>query len=325
MDIIEHNGPTSLSTFLDGLSKNGGEKNWSAVRVKKYFLRPITNEAFLVSISPTLKEVDDVHVGFVDSKRLYVFWKNEKTPVYKQLRALISTTLTQQGASAKPHLIVTPLDLEKQSRFLREALKMSGDAADRLFDQIDEVSLATLAESDIASGEENDAGRPNLSTTSSQIEPFRQLCSEKRYRRRLQLLVVEDQLFSQKLLCEVLRSARVLNNNESPLVDVVDSIAEAWKTFIKKAPDITFVDLGLIDGSGHTLARAIKELDPSSCVVIVTANNYEEELSVARQNNVDGFISKPYNKQQIFASLDRYASNVKLSGRRDKNGRAHQF
>ena len=57
--------------------------------------------------------------------------------------------------------------------------------------------------------------------------------------------------------------------------------------------------LNLTDGSGHTLARAIKEVDPNSQVIIITANHHEDEIKVARQNNVDGFITKPYNKKRI--------------------------
>lgn len=109
------------------------------------------------------------------------------------------------------------------------------------------------------------------------------------------------------------------------MIDAVQGIQDAWKVYLKGAPDIVFVDLGLIDGSGHTLARAIKELDSTACVIIVTANNYEEELGVARQNNVDGFITKPYNKKQIIDCLERYIGTLKSQTKGANRGSAGQF
>jgi len=64
------------------------------------------------------------------------------------------------------------------------------------------------------------------------------------------------------------------------------------------------------------LVRAIKEIDSSANVVVVTANNYEEELMVARQNNVDGFITKPYNKKQILDCIEKYKASTKSLARR---------
>jgi CheY-like chemotaxis protein len=137
------------------------------------------------------------------------------------------------------------------------------------------------------------------------------------------MLVVEDQHFSQKLLCEILRGVRTPNSNESPTIEVTEYIQDAWMMFVKNAPDITFIDLVLQDGSGHTLARAIKEVDPQSRVVIVTANSHEGEIEVARQNNVDSFITKPYNKKQILDCATNYIATIRSFQKKATYGKAH--
>lgn len=128
--------------------------------------------------------------------------------------------------------------------------------------------------------------------------------------RHINVLAVEDLPFYQKLLSEMVRGIRILGI-ESITMDMAIGIRSAWDLFIKKGHDVVFVDLGLIDGSGHMLSRAIKELDSSVTVIIVTANNHEEEQGVARQNNVNKFLTKPYSKKQIMDCIERHVQNSK--------------
>ena len=53
--------------------------------------------------------------------------------------------------------------------------------------------------------------------------------------------MAEDLVFAQKLMQDMLRGARN-NAGESPLTDIVASVQEAWGVFLKKAPDICFID-----------------------------------------------------------------------------------
>jgi CheY-like chemotaxis protein len=149
-----------------------------------------------------------------------------------------------------------------------------------------------------------------IAPTTEELQHFQEAKNQKPYRKQLHVLVVEDQVFSQKLICEIIRGARQAGGG-SLATDAVFGARDAWNLFVKKAHDIAFIDLVLPDGGGHALTRAIKELDPTTCVVIVTANNYDEEISVAWQSNVDGFVAKPYNKKQILDYIDKYGSKPK--------------
>jgi CheY-like chemotaxis protein len=150
-----------------------------------------------------------------------------------------------------------------------------------------------------------------LKATADELEHFRAVLQTRPARRQLQFLIVEDQQLLRRLLQEVLR--------EGHLVDMAAGLQEGWKSYLEKAPDITFLDIGLGDGNGHTLAHMIKQLDPTSYVVMVTANNNPEEIEKARANHTDGFVVKPYNKQQIFTCVDKYIAQYKepaFKGRR---------
>ena len=109
----------------------------------------------------------------------------------------------------------------------------------------------------------DEAGRVSSSLmvlASSQKDHFMDACQQRPFRKQLSILVVEDQVFSQRLLCDILRSARLRTSKETPSIDVAPTVQDAWKLYLKKVPDMVFVDLGLMDGSGHTLSRAIKAM-----------------------------------------------------------------
>lgn len=158
--------------------------------------------------------------------------------------------------------------------------------------------------------------RASLIVSPEEVETYKRICRHKSCRKHLRILVVEDQVFSQRLLCQILQDSRHYAKSDAPRVDVAAGIHEGWALYLEEAHDLVFVDLCLIDGSGHTLIRAIKDLDPFSRVVVVTANNFEEELEKALENNVDDFIAKPYNKRRILDCVERCATTRKSPARR---------
>ncbi len=303
MPIHEH---TSLAPLLDVISRIDPQKHeWGVVVVKRHYLRAMTNEAFLMAVRPVMQGAVEAYIAYSGEQNIYIAWRGKQKLIYKLLRNLASTSLMRPGLAVDAGVLVTYMDPARRMDEIKSCL--SSESTDTTVDSSD----MGLDDFEDDSEEEIAQGPAALRVSPEQVELYQQSCGQKPYRKQLHILVVEDQVFSQKLLLEILRGVRVRNNNESPSIDAVQSVREAWKIFLKKAPDVVFVDLNLIDGSGHTLARAIKELDPQAQVIIVTANNFEEELNVARQNNVDGFITKPYNKKQILDGIDRYIDATK--------------
>jgi CheY-like chemotaxis protein len=127
---------------------------------------------------------------------------------------------------------------------------------------------------------------------------FRIALNMRKSREKLRVLVVEDQLFSRKILQELLQHFYT--------VDVAATAKDAMRAYLDNAPDISLVDIELTDESGHTLARFIKTIDPASYVVMVTGNNSVEDVALAKSNHVDGFIVKPYNKSKIYECIDKF-------------------
>jgi CheY-like chemotaxis protein len=57
---------------------------------------------------------------------------------------------------------------------------------------------------------------------------------------------------------------------------------------------------------GHALAHKIKETDPNSYVVMLTASRERGDVERARQNRVDGFVTKPFSRQKISERIEHY-------------------
>lgn len=139
---------------------------------------------------------------------------------------------------------------------------------------------------------------PLLEKMPAMAAKFRLAQSLRRTREQTRILIVEDQLFSRKILEELL--------HHDFTVDTAATAKDGMRLFLEFAPDIALLDIELTDDSGHMLAKFIKSVDPETFVVMVTGNNSVEDVTTARANKVDGFIVKPYNKSKVIESIDKF-------------------
>jgi CheY-like chemotaxis protein len=310
MQIQEHYTIASLEALLSDITQCS-DTSWGLVSVRKDCLKQITNEALLTSIAPVLSAASTVHVFFLDKNALFIAWKGKRKKVYRGMLSMFGAVLALPGLTMEPSKIVAYINTSKQNNTLNHLVKKTTDQA-AASSEVDDILASIIDDDDDEEDGQEDAALAVidqnmglLAATQAQIDLFQHTKLQKNNRKQLHALIVEDQVFSQKLLSDIIRSARG-EANDTPVVEAAQSVQGAWKAFLKLVPDIVFVDLGLADGSGHSLAKAIKSFDPRTPVIIVTANDSEEEMIVARQNNVDSFISKPYSKKAIFDCINKF-------------------
>lgn len=143
-----------------------------------------------------------------------------------------------------------------------------------------------------------------LDASLQQIESFQKAVRERKQRKGLIILVVEDQPFSSKLLVGLL--GRI--SKAYPAFNA----QTALELYLAHAPDVVFLDVEMPDTNGHELAAAIRQLDADAYIIMVTANNYPEDVERAKHNGVKDFIAKPYNKQKILEGVEKYIHERKL-------------
>lgn len=110
------------------------------------------------------------------------------------------------------------------------------------------------------------------------------------------VLIVDDNrdaADSLAMLLETLgQEVRTVYNAESALAAVED-----WY------PEIAFLDIGLPDMDGYTLAAKLRERLAAEAVVLVALSGYQEDTERARQAGFDRHLLKPAELDGIEAVL----------------------
>jgi len=136
-----------------------------------------------------------------------------------------------------------------------------------------------------------------------ELKTFSDAVYARSFREKPVVLVVEDQLFSRSLMLNVLgRIYKVFS---------AENANEAMKLYLEYAPDIVFLDIELPGSNGHDFASLINTFDKQAFIVMVTGSNLVEDIKRAKENNVKGFIVKPYSKQKILDSIQRFVQERK--------------
>lgn len=295
IQLVEHRAREALLALIEDINRVQTAV-WGMAFLKRRALKPISNDEFLLVLKPAFADVSEAKAFVLENGDIYLAWRGMQKRVHDGLLALVGKALLKASDSGAGSSIVyfDPLVMGNELTTLLRAQAREQGAA----------SEAAAHSSKLAASK--NLPKPNA----TQLHKFQEHRQHRGERRQLEILVVEDQQLLRRLLHEVLRGEH--------LVDSVAGLQEGCEHYLEKAPDVAFLDIGLADGNGHDLARAIKQLDPDSCVVMVTANNTEEDMEFARGNHADGFVAKPYSKQQIFDYIDRHVSARRLATMRDK-------
>ena len=120
-------------------------------------------------------------------------------------------------------------------------------------------------------------------------------------RRTLDLLLVEDVVINQELVCLILQAG-------GHRVDVVGNGAEAIMAAEHGAYDAILMDIQMPYMDGLTATRAIRALpgaQGSVPVIAITANVLPEQTKMAREAGMSDVVHKPFTALEIYEILER--------------------
>lgn len=124
----------------------------------------------------------------------------------------------------------------------------------------------------------------------------------------LAVLSVEDEAVNRALLRAVfarddrLRTARLVE---------ATSLAAARQALTRDRFDLVILDLRLPDGDGLSLTDELQALPDAPAVLVLSANVQEEWRRAAAAAGVQGFIGKPYRRDELVAEIERVVGLVK--------------
>lgn len=116
-------------------------------------------------------------------------------------------------------------------------------------------------------------------------------------REKPEIMVVEDDAFSQKLVTNALGKHYNLY--------VTGDGQGAIMNYVNKAPDVLFLDIGLPDINGHEVLEKIFKLDPTAYVVMFSGNGDKKNIMRAIELGAKGFVGKPFTQEKLFQYIEK--------------------
>jgi signal transduction histidine kinase/ActR/RegA family two-component response regulator len=115
--------------------------------------------------------------------------------------------------------------------------------------------------------------------------------------RKLKILVVDDESWSRVALIHALMT-------EGHTVETASNGQEGLEKFRREGFDVVVTDHAMPGMSGQELAAAVKRLDPSKRVIMVTGYCDTLEEKEQRKSGVDGIIGKPIRASELIDTLE---------------------
>jgi DNA-binding response OmpR family regulator len=111
----------------------------------------------------------------------------------------------------------------------------------------------------------------------------------------MNVLLVDDEADIRLLLASVLRRNGIGSISAS-------SLAEAHNALSQGTYDAVFLDIHLPDGMGYELIPAIRQKNPASKVIAISA--VDGERATALSAGVDMFLPKPFSRDLVLEKLN---------------------
>lgn len=113
------------------------------------------------------------------------------------------------------------------------------------------------------------------------------------------VVLVEDEPDVQARLADLIRA-----DERFVLMHVADGVESGRRALVEHQPDILLTDLGLIDGSGVDIIRAIATVSPTTQAIVLSGFQDETHVFSALQAGATGYILKQDSHADIMQSLD---------------------
>ncbi|ANQ47455.1 response regulator transcription factor [Flammeovirga yaeyamensis] len=123
----------------------------------------------------------------------------------------------------------------------------------------------------------------------------------------MKLLLIED---NPHLTEDILKGL----SDQAMTVETVGLVADAKDKISVYEYDIIVVDLGLPDGNGLEIVKYIKEINPNTGVLIVTARNSIDDKVTGLDLGADDYITKPFHMAELIARVRSLFRRKKLKG-----------
>jgi len=220
-----------------------------------------------------------------EDRDIFVLARCIGAPFIKQLQNFLLPTPQLQPALTEglATLFEVRVDRHRLLKIAEEKLKI-----------IENQKIEVRTEQDKQNSEKKRSAILNQPVAHNLIETLSQ---RRIVREETEILVVEDDPFSQKLI----KNALPHTVSISLAGDGQNAIAQ----YVGKAPDIMFLDIGLPDIDGHDVLGKIFEYDPQAFVIMLSGKGDKENITRAMKSGAKGFVGKPFTPEKLLQYIQK--------------------
>lgn len=118
------------------------------------------------------------------------------------------------------------------------------------------------------------------------------------------VLVVDDAIFMRQAL------KLILEKNGFTVVGEAENGRIAIQKYKELTPDLVTMDITMPEVDGIEAVKAIKEINPGSKIVMISALGQESHIREAIMVGASGFIVKPFKEESIIKALGKFRSEA---------------
>jgi CheY-like chemotaxis protein len=147
-----------------------------------------------------------------------------------------------------------------------------------------------------AQHEEFERKRKAILSSVSLSEKVPDIAARRVARTTVELMLVEDDMFSRHLVERTLQKIHPITS--------LSSAELALDTYTRLAPDIVFLDINLPDVTGHELLEKFIAIDPDAYIVMLSGNADRANITTAMARGAKGFVAKPFTIDKLLQYIN---------------------
>ncbi len=113
------------------------------------------------------------------------------------------------------------------------------------------------------------------------------------------ILVCDDAAFMRMMIKDI------LTKNGYNIVAEAENGVKAVEKFNETKPDLVLMDITMPEMDGIQALKKIKEIDPSSCVIMCSAMGQQAMVIEAIQSGAKDFIVKPFQAERVLEAVKK--------------------
>ena len=121
-----------------------------------------------------------------------------------------------------------------------------------------------------------------------------------------QILIIEDDKGLNNGLCKALK-------NENRKLTSCWDLRGAREQLDCQTPDLILLDLNLPDGNGFSLLKELRESGQTPAIILLTANDTDEDVVTGLELGADDYITKPFSLAVLRARVNTQLRKIGVS------------